>query len=106
MWKEISNSNESSIFFAETGTPSQRGLNENSNGILRRKGLPKKLDFYQVNQNFVSAVASKRNHIPRKSLNYRTTLEVFLSYVNEEQLSSLNWQIIGLFMGHVYTTEI
>ncbi|EUJ35197.1 integrase catalytic subunit [Brochothrix campestris FSL F6-1037] len=31
----------------------------------------------------------KRNHIPRKSLNYRTPLEVFLSDVNEEQLSSL-----------------
>ncbi|MFB8429724.1 IS30 family transposase, partial [Enterococcus faecium] len=26
--------------------------------------------------------ASKRIHIPRISLNYQTTLEVFLSYVN------------------------
>ncbi|OTN69577.1 hypothetical protein A5828_002563, partial [Enterococcus faecium] len=30
----------------------------------------------------ISSVASKRNHIPRKSLNYQTPLEVFLSYVN------------------------
>ncbi|BDP61100.1 hypothetical protein EfmJHP38_20380 [Enterococcus faecium] len=36
----------------------------------------------QVNQGFISSVASKRNHIPRKSLNYQTPLEVFLSYVN------------------------
>ncbi|EUJ33979.1 IS30 family transposase, partial [Brochothrix campestris] len=88
-WKEMSNSNDISIYFSDPGTPSQRGLNENSNGILRRNGLPKKMDFNQVDQNFISAVASKRNHIPRKSLNYRTPLEVFLSDVNEEQLSSL-----------------
>ncbi|MGX7156337.1 IS30 family transposase, partial [Enterococcus rivorum] len=35
------------------------------------------------------AVASKRNHIPRKSLKYQTPLEVFLSYVNDKHLSSL-----------------
>ncbi|MCU9763858.1 hypothetical protein N4845_11245, partial [Enterococcus faecalis] len=41
------------------------------------------MDFNQVNQGFISSVASKRNHIPRKSLNYQTPLEVFLSYVND-----------------------
>ncbi|PTS12174.1 IS30 family transposase, partial [Limosilactobacillus reuteri] len=30
----------------------------------------------------------RRNNIPRKSLNYRTPLEVFMSYVTEEQLST------------------
>ncbi|MCV3130028.1 hypothetical protein OHD54_12760, partial [Enterococcus hirae] len=59
-----------------------RGLNEHSNGLLRKDGLPKEMDFNQVNQGFISSVASKRNHIPRKSLNYQTPLEVFLSYVN------------------------
>ncbi|HBL2754035.1 TPA: IS30 family transposase, partial [Enterococcus faecium] len=28
-------------------------------------------------------------HIPRKSLHYRTPLEVFLSYVGKDDLSSL-----------------
>ncbi|MGX6980000.1 IS30 family transposase, partial [Vagococcus elongatus] len=37
----------------------------------------------------ISSVANKRNHIPRKSLNYQTPLEVFLSYVDETVLSSL-----------------
>ncbi|RXW41205.1 IS30 family transposase, partial [Enterococcus faecium] len=41
----------------------------------------------QVNQGFISSVASKRNHIPRKSLNYQTPLEVFLSYVNGKFVS-------------------
>ena len=88
-WKNISNTNNIAIYFADPGTPSQRGLNEHSNGLLRKDGLPKEMDFNQVNQDFISSVASKRNHIPRKSLNYQTPLEVFLSYVNEEQLSRL-----------------
>ncbi|PQV95417.1 IS30 family transposase [Enterococcus faecium] len=81
-WKSISNTNDIDIYFAEPGTPSQRGLNEHSNGLLRKDGLSKEMDFNQVNQGFISSVASKRNHIPRKSLNYQTPLEVFLSYVN------------------------
>ncbi|TEA56689.1 helix-turn-helix domain-containing protein [Enterococcus faecium] len=64
-------------------TPTQRGLKQkDSNGLLRKDGLPKEMEFNQVNQGFISSVASKRNHIPRKSLNYQTPLEVFLSYVN------------------------
>ena len=65
-WKNISNTNDIDIYFADPGTPSQRGLNEHSNGLLRKDGLPKDMDFNQVNQSFDSAVASKRNHIPRK----------------------------------------
>ncbi|MFL2129786.1 IS30 family transposase, partial [Ruoffia sp. FAM 26255] len=34
-------------------------------------------------------IAHKRNTIPRKSLHYRTPLEVFLSYLDEAVLSSL-----------------
>lgn len=41
-WKNISNQHDISIYFCDPGTPSQRALNENSNGILRRDGLYKK----------------------------------------------------------------
>ncbi|SRB54186.1 transposase (pseudogene) [Staphylococcus aureus] len=40
-WKTICNCHDISIFFADPGKPSQRGLNEHSNGILRRSGLDK-----------------------------------------------------------------
>ncbi|MGQ7392898.1 IS30 family transposase, partial [Streptococcus suis] len=32
-------------------------------------------------QQFLSAIADKRNRIPRKSLNYQTPYQVFLSYI-------------------------
>lgn len=88
-WKSLCNQHDISIYFSDPGTPSQRGLNEHSNGLLRRDGLSKEMDFNQVDQTFVSSVASKRNQIPRKSLNYQTPLEVFLSHINESHLSSL-----------------
>ncbi|NTP29249.1 IS30 family transposase, partial [Enterococcus faecium] len=59
-----------------------RGLNEHSNGLLRKDGLPKEIEFNRVNQGVISSVASKRSQNPRKSLYYQTPLEVFLSYVN------------------------
>lgn len=88
-WKSISNTNDIDIYFADPGTPSQRGLNEHSNGLLRKDGLPKEMDFNQVNQGFISSVASKRNHIPRKSLNYQTPLEVFFELRKWKVLSRL-----------------
>ncbi|MDQ2047951.1 IS30 family transposase, partial [Enterococcus faecium] len=57
--------------------------------LLRKDGLPKNMDFNQVDQAFISSVANKRNNIPRKSLDYQTPLKVFMSYMNEDILSSL-----------------
>ena len=88
-WKKISNTNDISIYFADPGTPSQRGLNEHSNGLLRKDGLYKAMDFNGVSETFIQSVASKRNNIPRKSLHYRTPMEVFLSYVTKYDLSNL-----------------
>ncbi len=88
-WKTICNCHDISIFFAYPGTPSQRGLNEHSNGILRRSGLDKELDFNLVTDDHIISVAQKINHRPRKSLGYRTPLEVFMSFIEDDKLSSL-----------------
>ena len=88
-WKSISNINDIDIYFADPGTPSQRGLNENSTGLLRKDGLPKQMDFNEVDESFIQSIASKRNNIPRKSLNYKTPIEVFLSHICKEKLSNL-----------------
>ncbi|RAI80151.1 IS30 family transposase, partial [Macrococcoides caseolyticum subsp. hominis] len=78
-----------SIFFADPGTPSQRGLNEHSNGMLRRSGLDKELHFNSVTDDHIISVAQNINHRPRKSLDYKTPLEVFMSFIEDEELSSL-----------------
>ena len=69
-WKSISTTHDIDIFFADPGCPGQRGLNEHSNGLLRRNRLPKQMDFTNISQNYLSATADKRNRIPRKFLNY------------------------------------
>lgn len=40
-WKDMSNTHDIDIYFCHPGTPSQRPLNEHSNGLLRRDGLSK-----------------------------------------------------------------
>ena len=85
-WKTISNTHDIDIFFSDPGCPGQRGLNEHSNGLLRQNGLPKQMDFTGISQQFLSAIADKRNRIPRKSLNYQTSYQVFLSYLKKSSL--------------------
>lgn len=58
-WKSLSNKYDIDIFLAEPGCPGQRGLNEQSNGLLRRDGLPKQMDFNDLSQNVLSAIAIK-----------------------------------------------
>ncbi|MDD1379829.1 IS30 family transposase [Limosilactobacillus reuteri] len=87
-WREIANQFDLHTYFAEVGAPNQRGLNENNNGLLRRDGLTKQLDFRNLPDELVTQLMSKRNNLPRKSLGYRTPYEVFMSYVTDEQLFS------------------
>ena len=79
-WKQAIQGTDTSVFFAGPGSPGQRGLNENSNGLLRRGGLPKVMDFNQVDDSYIYHVASKRNNIPRKSLHYKTRQEIYDFY--------------------------
>lgn len=88
-WKSVSNKQDIDIYFADPGTPSQRALNENSNGLLRKSGLPKEMDFNSVTQEYISNVSSRRNSIPRKSLNYQTPIECFIKHAGKEALSRL-----------------
>lgn len=53
------------------GASNQRGLNENTNGLLRKAGLSQNTAMDKLPDEFVQAVSSRRNHIPRKSLNYQ-----------------------------------
>lgn len=85
-WRTIANQFDLNIYFAAVGAPNQRGLSENTNGLLRKDGLHHNLIMDQLSDEFVQAVASRRNHIPRKSLGYQTPLEAFINQITDEQL--------------------
>jgi len=74
-WEEIEQENTNvEIYFSDPGSPGQRGLNENSNGIVR-KDLPKSTDLSVHSQETLNEISNKWNNIPRKILGYLTPSE-------------------------------
>ena len=71
-------------FFANPYHAWERGLNENTNGLVRQY-LPKKSDFSKLNAEQVFMVQQKLNNRPRKSLGYRTPNEEFLRLTGRSQ---------------------
>ena len=74
-WQDIEISGKTEVYFSDPGSPGQRGLNENSNGIVR-KDLPKSINLSKYSQDELNQIADKWNSIPRKSLGYFTPKEV------------------------------
>lgn len=66
------------IYFADPYSSWQRGCNENMNGLLRQY-FPKGSDFRNITKEEVAKAVRNLNNRPRKTLNYRTPSEVFLS---------------------------
>ena len=64
------------IYFAHPYHSWERGLNENSNGLLRQY-FPKGMELIKVTQEQVQWAVDRLNHRPRKVLGFRTPFEVF-----------------------------
>ena len=64
------------IYFADPYQAWQRGLNENTNGLIRQY-LPKKTDLRRVNPAQLQFIMDRLNHRPRKTLGFKTPFEVF-----------------------------
>ena len=64
------------VYFADPYCAWQRGLNEQTNGLIRQY-FPKKTDFRAVSSKEVDKVMKELNSRPRKCLGFETPLEAF-----------------------------
>ena len=62
------------FFFAHPYCSWERGLNENTNGLIRQY-IPKKSDFECVDENFIFEIENKLNNRPRKTLGFYNPLQ-------------------------------
>lgn len=74
--ENISNSLNIDYYFCDPYSSWQRGLNENTNGLIRRY-IPKRTDFDTISDKEILMIQNKLNNRPRKTLGYKTPAEVF-----------------------------
>jgi IS30 family transposase len=69
--EKISKALDTKVYFAHPYSSWERGLNENTNGLLRQH-FPKSTDFKLVTQAEVNRAVKRLNARPRKDLGYKT----------------------------------
>lgn len=78
--KNITQSLNLDVYFADPHAPWQRGSNEHINGILRR-WLPKGIDLRPYSQEDLNKIADNINSTPRKILGFQTPKQVFANLI-------------------------
>ncbi len=73
--EQIAAALDAKLYFADPCSSWHRGLNENTNGLLRQYWL-KRTDFKKISANKVSAVIIQLNDRPRKKLRYKTSAKI------------------------------
>lgn len=74
--KDIAETLKADFFFAHPYHSWERGLNENTNGLIRQY-FPKGSSFSNITDEQVEAVMNRLNNRPRKSLGFMTPNQVF-----------------------------
>ena len=76
--KKIAKKLNADFFFAHPYSSWERGLNEYTNKLIRQY-IPKKSSFDNINHQLINDINLKINMRPRKNLNYKSPLIVYLS---------------------------
>jgi len=84
---EIANALDAETYFAHPYHSWERGLNENSNGLLRQY-FPKGVRLETVTKEDVANVLLKLCNRPRKCLDFKTPYQVFLEEANNVALAT------------------
>jgi len=74
--REIAKALEADVYFAHPYCSWERGLNENTNGLVRQY-FPKDRDFTTITDEEIAEAMFRLNHRPRKKLGFKTPYEVF-----------------------------
>jgi len=75
-FEDIEKDFETSVYFAHPYSAWERGVNENTNGLLRQY-IPKKTNLLTLSPSKFKEAIDRLNNRPRKKLKYRTPQEVF-----------------------------
>lgn len=81
--QKISSELGSEFYFANPYHSWERGLNENTNGLLRQY-WPKCTDFTEVSNDEVYSVVNELNRRPRKTLGYQTPQDLMENYLEKQ----------------------
>jgi transposase, IS30 family len=74
--EKISNALKADFYFAHPYSSWERGLNENTNGLVRQY-LSKGTNFSKITEIELNTIADRLNNRPRKKLGYATPNEIF-----------------------------
>jgi len=74
--KKISKSLKADVYFAHPYHAWERGLNENTNGLLRQY-FPKQMDFQKIDKKGIEYAMDRLNNRPRKCIGFTTPIEIF-----------------------------
>jgi IS30 family transposase len=95
--KQISQNLNVDFYFADPYKSSQRGLNENHNRLIRQY-IPKKINFDEVDNQYIEFVQNKINNRPRKKLGFLTPNEKVLLILQNNKVAFGNLNVRYIFM--------
>jgi len=71
------------VYFAHPYHSWERGLSENTNGLIRQY-FPKKMSFENIQEQQIQMAMNRLNNRPRKTLEYKTPIEVFFQTLTKQ----------------------